>query len=131
MIDFGHCRGFVTARFLISTILVSITISARASNCDAALGEQVFTKCIACHSLQAGQHMMGPSLHGLSGRRAGTVDGFSFSPALRDSGIVWNEVTLDSFIQSPQTSVPGTVMPFGGIKSATDRGALVCYLLGR
>lgn len=131
MVDFGHCRGFLTAQFLLSAILINITMSAHASNCDVALGEQVFTKCTACHSLQARQHMTGPSLHGLSGRRAGTVDGFSFSPALRDSGIVWSEVTLDSFVQSPQTSVPGTVMPFGGIKSATDRAALVCYLLGR
>jgi cytochrome c len=130
VIDFSHCRPFVTARRLISMILMNVTISAHAANCDAGLGEQVFAKCTACHSLQAGQHMTGPSLHGLRGRRAGTVEGFSFSPALRDSGIVWGEATLDSFLQSPQTFIPGTVMPFGGIKSATDRAALVCYLLG-
>jgi len=130
VIEFRRRRACITAHLLLGMILVSTIMSANASNCDAVLGEQVFAKCTACHSLQAGQHMTGPSLHGLNGRRAGTVEGFSFSPALRDSGIVWSDIALDSFLRSPQTFVPGTVMPFGGIKSATERAALVCYLLG-
>lgn len=75
--------------------------------------------------------MMGPSLNGLSGRRAGTVDGFNFSIALRDRGIAWNDVTLNEFLKSPQSFIPGTVMPFGGIQNATERAALVCYLVSR
>jgi cytochrome c len=110
---------------------VSTSMSAHASSCDAALGEQVFEKCSACHSLVAGQHMMGPSLNGLNGRKAGTVDGFNFSIALRDSGIIWNDVTLNAFLKSPQSFISGTVMPFGGIQNATERAALVCYLVSR
>jgi len=112
-------------------LAVSTAMSAHASSCSAALGEQVFEKCSACHSLVAGQHMMGPTLNGLNGRKAGTVDGFKFSVALRDSGIVWNDVTLNEFLKSPQSFIPGTVMPFGGIQNATERAALVCYLVSR
>jgi len=101
-----------------------------AADCDAALGAAAFaSKCTACHSLQVGQHMTGPSLHEVSGRRAGTVAGFNFSTAMSDSGIVWSAITLDAFLASPQTYVPGTVMPFGGIKNAIERAAIVCYLL--
>ena len=112
-------------------LAVSTAMSAHASSCDAALGEQVFEKCSACHSLVAGQHVMGPSLNGLNGRKAGTVDGFNFSSALRDSAIVWNDVTLNEFLKSPKSFIPGTVMPFGGIRNATERAALVCYLVSR
>ena len=112
-------------------LAVSMAMSAHASSCDAVPGEQVFEKCAACHSLLAGQHMMGPSLNGLIGRRAGSVDGFNFSIALRDSGVVWSDTTLDAFLKSPQSFIPGIVMPFGGIQNATERAALVCYLLSR
>lgn len=73
--------------------------------------------------------MMGPSLHGLNGRRAGGVDGFAYSSALRGSEVVWNDATLDAFLKSPQAFLPGTAMPFGGIQNAEERAALVCYLL--
>lgn len=119
------------ASAVVVALTVSVAMSARASDCDAAQGEQGFEKCAACHSLLAGQHMMGPSLNGLNGRKAGTVDGFNFSIAMRDSGIVWNSVTLNEFLKSPQSFIPGTVMPFGGIRNATERAALVCYLVSR
>ncbi len=112
-------------------LTVCAVITARAADCDAALGERVFEKCSACHSLVAGQHMMGPSLIGLNGRKAGTVDGFNFSAAMRDSGITWNDVTLDAFLKSPQSFIPGTAMPFGGIQNTAERAAVVCYLVSR
>jgi cytochrome c len=101
-----------------------------ASPCAAALGEQVFAKCTLCHSLRAGEHLTGPSLAGLSGRRAGTITGFTFSNALREANIVWTSTTLDAFLTDPQALVPGTAMPFGGIRNSPQRVALVCYLLG-
>jgi cytochrome c2 len=112
-------------------LTVCAAVSARAADCDVAQGEQVFEKCSACHSLLVGQHMMGPSLNGLNGRKAGTVDGFNFSTALRDSDITWNDVTLNAFLKNPQSFIPGTVMPFGGIQNAPERTALVCYLVSR
>jgi cytochrome c len=74
---------------------------------------------------------MGPSLSGLDGRTAASISGFNFSAALRDRAIVWNASTLDAFLANPQAFVPGTVMPFGGIRNATQRSALICYLLLR
>jgi cytochrome c len=112
-------------------LAVSMAMSTRASSCDAAAGERAFEKCTACHSLLAGQHIMGPSLNALIGRRAGTVDGFNFSIALRESGVLWSGTTLDAFLKSPQSFIPGNVMPFGGIQNATERAALVCFLLSR
>lgn len=104
-------------------------MSSHASNCDVGLGQQVFVKCGSCHSLAPGQHWVGPSLNALGGRKAGSISGFNFSIALRNSGIVWSDAALDSFLKSPQTFIPGTVMPFGGIQNASDRAAVVCYLL--
>ena len=108
----------------------SLTIPAMASDCDAARGTQAFaTKCAVCHSLEAGAHKTGPSLYALGGRAAGSIPGFSFSPAMSASGIQWNASTLDAFLASPQSYIRGTVMPFGGIKNAAERAALVCYLI--
>jgi cytochrome c len=72
---------------------------------------------------------MGPSLAGLRDRKAGSVEGFAFSAALRASSVAWNAETLDRFIEDPQGTMRGTAMPFRGIKDATERAALVCYLL--
>ena len=100
-----------------------------AADCDTAVGAQAFaSKCSACHSKEVGHHM-GPSLHDLGGRRAGTVQGFSFSSAMSDSGIVWSAASLAAFLASPQNYVPGTVMPFGGIRNVAERAALVCYII--
>lgn len=112
-----------------AALTVCAAIDARAADCDTALGGRVFEKCSACHSLVAGQHMMGPGLNGLNGPKAGTEGGFNFSTALRNSGITWNEIMLGAFLKNPQGFIPGIVMPFGGIQNASERAALVCYLM--
>jgi cytochrome c len=127
---FRLLRRTLMALLTTGLALAAGAVATNAAACDRTLGEQAFAKCTACHSLQAGQQMMGPSLNGLRGRRAGSLEGFNFSSALRASGLVWNEVTLDAFLANPQSFVQGTVMPFGGLKDASERGALVCYLLG-
>ena len=93
-------------------------------------GNAIFrSQCSPCHSLQEGSSgLPGPSLHGLFGRKAGTVPGFSYSAAMRDAGMVWNERTLDQFIAAPQTFIPGDVMPFPGLADKTARQRLVGYL---
>ncbi len=121
-------HGFFKALLLVIAIVVKPP-GAAAASCDRESGERAFTACAACHSLKPGEHLMGPSLNGLAGRSAGKVPGFNFSRALRDSGLVWNAKTLDAFLAAPQTYVPGTVMPFGGIRNSVDRAALVCFLL--
>jgi cytochrome c len=120
---FRLLRRTLMALLTTGLALAAGAVATNAAACDRTLGEQAFAKCTACHSLQA-------SLNGLRGRRAGSLEGFNFSSALRASGLVWNEVTLDAFLANPQSFVQGTVMPFGGLKDASERGALVCYLLG-
>ena len=95
----------------------------------AADGARVYSLCKACHTLSADSGpMVGPSLHGVFGRPAGTLPGFPFSPALRHSGLVWDEATLDAFLADPRRAVPANRMAFPGIRRAEDRRALVDFL---
>lgn len=103
---------------------------AHAEGCDAAQGQAAFGKCAACHSLEEGKNLVGPSLHGLAGRKAGSLAGFGYSPALKNSGITWDAAGLDRFITDPQAAVPGSRMPFTGIKEPAERAAVVCHVLG-
>ncbi len=95
---------------------------------DAANGEKVYKKCKACHSLEAGKNKVGPSLAGIMGRTAGTEEGFKFSDAMKDSGLVWDEATLDSFLAKPKDVVPKTRMAFPGLKNEQDRLDVIAYL---
>lgn len=85
--------------------------------------------CRTCHSVDKGDHRLGPSLHGVVGRKAGSVDGYGFSSAMTQSGITWDAATLDRFIASPSQVVTGNNMkPFGGIQDAEQRSQIVTYL---
>ncbi|MYN43210.1 c-type cytochrome [Duganella sp. FT109W] len=92
------------------------------------LGKKTFEQCVACHSLQAGENGVGPTLHGLLGSTAGTVEGFRFSGPMKRSGIVWDEKNLTEFLRNPQAVVPNTRMPFSGITDEAALKALVGYL---
>ncbi len=121
-------RKSVTITGLLSLIWVGITPLYVQAECDTAAGKKQFNKCVACHSMEAGTQMMGPSLHGLMGREVGSLTGFTFSPAMEEADFVWSESTLSAFLENPMQYVPDTVMPFGGIKKEEQRAALVCYL---
>lgn len=110
------------------TALMVYAMSTSADSCDIVRGKQVYTKCSACHSLQADQHMMGPSLYQIIGGTAGSAKGFRYSASMRDSSIVWTISNLDRFLTSPTEFLPGNSMPFGGLRNATDRAALLCLL---
>lgn len=97
---------------------------------DAARGAEVFKKCSACHALEPGPRV-GPSLAGLFGRTAGTLDGFNYSDAMKkagEAGLVWSEETLLRYLAAPKAFIPGTKMAFAGLKDPQDAANLTAYL---
>ncbi|MGO1075631.1 c-type cytochrome [Inquilinus sp. CA228] len=98
---------------------------------DAAAGERAFrTRCATCHSVEPGQNRAGPSLAGVAGRKAGSVEGARYSQALRDSGITWDSQSLDGYLADPRGTVPGTSMTVR-LADAAQRAAIIAYLSGR
>jgi cytochrome c len=96
---------------------------------DPKRGAQVFQACLACHSVQGGEHMTGPSLAHIWSRKAGTVEKFlRYSDALKNSDLVWNEATLDKWLRDPAQLVPDTSMTFPGLKGSKDRQDVIAYL---
>jgi cytochrome c len=95
---------------------------------DAARGEKKFEECAACHKIAPGEDNVGPSLHGVFGRKAGTLADFRYSPALKRSGITWTAPTLDTFLADPQKVIPANRMPYAGLAEASDRADLIAYL---
>ena len=95
-------------------------------------GQMLFNNaCRTCHATKAGDNRLGPSLAGLIGRKAGSVEGFNYSPAMKSAGITWDEKTLDAFIANPDAVVPGNTMkPYTGMTSAEDRSTIVSFLRG-
>ena len=91
-------------------------------------GAKAFAQCSACHSLDAAKRGIGPNLAHVVGRKAGSVQGYQYSSAMRSSGIVWTRNNLDAFLEHPQTVVKGTKMPFAGIADAKARAALISFL---
>ena len=85
--------------------------------------------CRTCHSFKEGDNRLGPTLHGIVGRKAGSVEGFQFTSAMKSSGITWDEANLDKFIANPEAVVNGNGMkPFGGVADAGERKKIVDYL---
>lgn len=96
----------------------------------AKMGEFLFRRCIACHTIEAGgKHGIGPNLHGVTGRALAAAPGFSYSAAMKAKGGIWDEATLDKFLEQPMMAIPGTRMAFAGVIEPADRKALYLYLL--
>ncbi|MDB5448865.1 MAG: cytochrome c, class [Phenylobacterium sp.] len=95
---------------------------------DPVHGKALFAQCAGCHSVVAGQNLLGPSLAGVVGRGAASVAGFHYSPAMQASHLVWTRENLDRYLASPATVVSGTSMAFPGVPNARDRADLIAYL---
>ena len=112
--------------------LVVIAVSAANSAAlaqDAAAGKTSFNKCLACHAIGDGaKNKVGPLLNGLDGRKSGTVEGYSYSEANKNSGITWNEAQFKDYIKDPKAKIPGTKMVFAGIKNEKEAGDLWAFL---
>ena len=93
---------------------------------DASRGASLYGQCIGCHSVD--RNRTGPRHCGVFGRAAGTQPGFRYSPAMRQSGLIWDAQSLDAFLTSPRGLVPGTRMTIAGVADPTDRTNLIAYL---
>ena len=117
---------------LISSALVVFASMAAASAAlaqDADAGKASFNKCLACHAIGEGaKNKVGPLLNGLDGRKSGTVEGYSYSEANKNSGITWNKDVFLEYIKDPKAKIPGTKMAFAGIKHAKEANALWDYV---
>ena len=92
-------------------------------------GEAVFRKCAACHAIGEGAvNKVGPVLNGVVGRPAGTFEGYSYSAANKNSGLIWDEDTLRAYLVSPQAKVPGTKMSFAGLQKQSEIESVIMYL---
>lgn len=115
--------------FRIILMVVVGMLIATSANAGSLPGEKIFkSKCRVCHSLEVGKRKIGPSLGGIFDRKAGIVDGYRYSKAMKESTIIWTEETLDRFIKKPRKFVSGTKMRFGGIRKKQQRDDLIEYL---
>jgi cytochrome c len=92
---------------------------------DAAHGKELYQGCQACHSVD--ENDLGPRHRGVVGRRAGSIEDYSYSPALKNSGLTWNESTLDRWLTNPSALVPGTKM-FFKVDDPQARADIIAYL---
>jgi len=113
-------------RAVVAGVLALLTPAPATAAPNAARGEQIYARCVACHALTFDR--VGPRHCGLFGRVAGTVPGFDYSQAMKDSKIIWNEQTLDRFIAKPLAMLPGTSMTYDGVPDAKERSDLIAYL---
>jgi cytochrome c len=96
---------------------------------DAANGEKIFAQCRACHQLgQTAKNGIGPVLNGLFGRKSGSVAGYAYSDANKDSGLTWDEATFADYIKNPRAKIPGTKMAYAGLKDESRIKDLMAFL---
>src|SRR5882724_619015 len=115
----------------LSTLIViaSAAASSAALAQDVAAGKTSFNKCMACHAVGEGaKNKVGPVLNGLNGRKSGTVEGYSYTDANKNSGITWDETTFKDYIKDPKAKIPGTKMVFAGIKNEQEASDLWAFL---
>ena len=116
-------------RKLVLAIAMVAAMPVAASAGDAEAGKAVFGKCKACHQTGPGaKNAVGPHLDGVIGRKAGTAEGFTYSEAMKASGLTWDEATFKEYITDPKKKVPGNKMVFMGVADETDRDNLFAYL---
>lgn len=109
---------------------VQAALPAPYNTADLSNGEAKFAMCAACHSIApGGPNMTGPHLHGVVGRKAGSVADYNYSDAIKTAGFTWDAAHLDTWITAPRAMFPGTKMTFVGLKDPKDRTDVIAYLM--
>lgn len=114
--------------WIVALALFAMFAAGSAEASDAAKGQKVFAKCKTCHEVSTDKNKIGPSLKGIIGRAAGSVEGFAYSDAMKSSGIIWGEDTLKVYLADPKKVVPGTKMSFAGLKKEDEIEDVIAYL---
>jgi cytochrome c len=116
-------------RLLIATAVACTALATPALAQDVDAGERSFRKCLPCHAIGEGAtNKLGPVMNGLDGRKSGTIEGYTYTDANKNSGIVWNEASFAEYITDPRGKIPGTKMIFPGIKNEQERKDLWAYM---
>jgi cytochrome c len=102
--------------------------SALAAEGDVESGRKLFAQCRACHETEAGRNKVGPSLHGLFGRKSGAVEGFKYSPAITQAAIVWDDRTIGEYLANPRDFIRGNRMAYAGLKDDKQRADIIAFL---
>ena len=111
-------------------VATSLIAASAAPAQDAAAGKTSFNKCLACHAVGEGaKNKVGPVLNGLDGRKSGTIEGYSYSDANKNSGITWNKEQFLDYIKDPKAKIPNTKMAFAGIKNEKEANDLWAFLV--
>jgi len=108
-------------------IILSVLLTISVAHADNKVsGERVFKRCVSCHSFT--KNKIGPNLSNIIDQKVGIVEGFKYSKAMKNSDIIWNDCSLDSFLKKPRKYIKGTKMRFSGLKKKSHRNALIKYL---
>ena len=120
-------NNFIKNLLVVIGLIIIVLIFSIANAADPVNGKKVFKKCAVCHSVQAGKNKIGPHLNNLLGRKAGSVKGYKYSKAMKNSGVVWDEESLDEFLTKPRKFIKRTKMSFRGIKKKPLRDDLISF----
>ena len=113
----------------LASVLIVLGATAASADPDLDKGKRIFNQCKICHLVSADmKSTVGPNLHGLIGRKAGSVPGYHYSDAMAKSGLVWDEATISKYLADPKALVPGNKMAFAGVKKDDDRADVIAYL---
>ena len=117
--------------FVLTLLGIGLAAGTASADGDAVKGEQVFKKCMACHSATDKTNKVGPYLVGVVGRRVASIEGFSYSDSMKEygaTGAVWDEATLGTYLENPKAVVAKTKMAFAGLKKEDERADLIAFL---
>ena len=119
----------LTKTMMMAAVVTSVAVSTPSLAADIKAGEKVFKKCKACHVVDAEKNKTGPHLVNIMGRKAGTLESYTkYSKAMVAADVIWDETTLDAYLEKPKKYIKGTKRAFAGLRKEKDRVNVIAYL---